>query len=297
MFGKRAILLVIVLVCTCVAFAVGLYRAGVIGSRFDSARQAAAERSEFIESRRKAGERGYAELPMREVDASITADAVTSVYVSLYREAARNAGVALSERDVAAVAQLASEFIYYRFFGPSPDGYIEWMDRSGYQWIDEKQMRASMVAEDWAYFYPDEGFPGFESPREVFSRFWHRQEGEEFIRVVGVSDDPGAVAMAAATAQGPDLLYPTPTDTAEMVWSGQVGTMRRWFKPRSHDYRKLAQQPQPVQLATAGFVVEREDGRRDPLALFLYKGPVGKWYIRAVVGLNLGRGAPVAQEM
>lgn len=129
--GKRRFL-VVVGVCSITALVVGLYRSGIVGSRFDAARQAQAERAAGIESPRKSGERSYTRLAMKQVDEPVTAEAIAAIYVPLYIEAARDAGVALPERDVAEIAQLASAFLYYRSFRTSPNAYVEWMGRSGY---------------------------------------------------------------------------------------------------------------------------------------------------------------------
>lgn len=234
---------------------------------------------------------------MKPVSEPSTQGDIDAAYAPLYMDVARNTGVTLPDRDIAAIAQLVSEFLYHRYFSPSPEAYIDWMDRSGYRWIDQDLMRSYLVEEDWKYFYPDEPFPGYESPKIVFSRFWMRQESEKTIRVTGVSTDTGSVTIAASTAQWPDIMLPLPPDTDELTWSGQVGTMRRWFTPKSHEYRKYVTQKRQIQLATVGFIVERESGRRDPLALYLYKGPGGKWHIRSIIALNMGLNSAIAQEM
>ncbi|MCW5757822.1 MAG: hypothetical protein KIT54_11355 [Phycisphaeraceae bacterium] len=290
-------ILVIVGVVAVIALGFGLYRSGIIGSRHDAYRQEDARRMAEVVSRRKAGERCYASLTMQQVGEPSTAGGIAAVYVPLYMDVTRESGVTLPDRDVAAIAKLASEFLYHRYFAPSPDAYIEWMDRSGYRWIDADMMRAYLVEEDWKYFYPDEPFPGYESPGIVFSRLWMRQEKEKTIRVTGVSADTRSVTIAASIAQWPDVLLPLPPDTDELTWSGQVGTMRRWFTPKSHEYRKYVAQTRQLQMATVAFIVVRESGRRDPLALFLYKGPGGKWYIRSVIALNMGPNSAIAQEM
>lgn len=298
---KPSVLLVIVAICVSGAIVTGLYRAGIIGSRLDEARQAAlqaaTEREQFAKSRRETVEHSLKALSMRSVNTASTVDAISAVYTPLYRDAARTGASGLSRRDVDLLAQLASEFLYYRYVAASPDAYIQWMDRNDYRWIDQKRMQAYMIEPDWAHFYPDEAFPGFDSPEIVFSRFWQRQEGEDSIRVVAVSDHEASVAIVAGTAQWPKVSHPMPPDTTEMAWSGNMGTMRRWFEPRSHEFRQFAERVGTIEVATVAFVVEREGGRRDPLALFVYKGPDKRWYIRSVVAINAGQDTAIAQEM
>lgn len=256
-----------------------------------------------VRDRRSEGERSYAKLGMMPALPETGRSEVVGVFEPLFASAIeaaheRVAGeVSISQADREALAGLAAGFVYSRFFSGDPHQYVRWRLSTGSRWVLSEKLAAIMIPEDWAFFFPDEPFPGLDDPAVVFARMWDRQAAIETIVVAGIADEPGAVAAEFALETWPDLGWPELADRDGIVWTGQKGGMRRWFEPADHSFREFTERARPIVLATVAFIVEHGDGRRDPIAMHAYKGPSGRWVVHSVGFTNTGGSAPIAQEM
>lgn len=251
-------------------------RSGLLTGRAAAERAEATHRASIRE-----GDRIYASVELADIGALGSPEAARTHLRGVA------AGSAATSPDVDEIADLAGEFVYYRFGQPSADEYKRWRRARGEELIDPARLRGWHVSEDYARC-TGRAYPGDDAIEAVFNEFWivERNAPKGNLRVRALASEPMGVCIAWGEL-GPagEGAWPRLTGHLdEAAWEGtRTLGFRVWWQHPSFSLSEAIKSSSRTRVAAIGIIVELQDGNRFPLRLAMYQHPQERrWRIHGV---------------
>lgn len=179
-------------------------------------------------------------------------------------------GASHSSEDAAGVRRAIAELIHYRYCQPDPQVYMDWRRTAGYTMRDRPTMLDVLREASTYRWCTGETPPTEVELDEIFRRIWHcyAKRATQYSRPRGIASEASGLTIrfGELTMVGSTRRYPRPAGVlGEASWHAPPqGAPVMWFAPSPSGLDCL-QAGRKVRAATAGVIVECEDGSRYPM--------------------------------